>query len=140
MSININTALRNALLDGVLNTHTGNIFDGGTAVLELWTTAYSASSAGGALTGTMLCSIALPAAAFGAAATGAAALSAAISAAAGATGTAATARLRDATSTHVLDGNVTATGGGGFLELSSTAITSGGTVTVNSLSLTMPAA
>jgi hypothetical protein len=40
--------------------------------------------------------------------------------------------------THVVDGSVTATGGGGDLQLNSTSITAGGTVSVTSFTITAP--
>ncbi|HEY1177711.1 MAG TPA: hypothetical protein VGF17_16270 [Phytomonospora sp.] len=48
-------------------------------------------------------------------------------------------RMADSDGNTVLDGDVTATGGGGFMQLSNTTLTSGAPVDVTSLQLTMPA-
>lgn len=47
--------------------------------------------------------------------------------------------LQDRDNTEVLEGSVTATGGGGDLELSSVTISGGDTVSVSSLTVTVPA-
>lgn len=57
---------------------------------------------------------------------------------ANATGTASFYRLVDSTGTVIVQGSVTATGGGGDLTLNSVAIQSGAAVTVTSFTLTMP--
>lgn len=57
---------------------------------------------------------------------------------ANATGTAAFYRLVDSNGTTIVQGSVTATGGGGDLQLNSVAIQSGAAVTVTSFTLTMP--
>jgi len=77
--------------------------------------------------------------AFGAAATGVATASA-ISDDTNATGgTVANFILQDRDNTEVLRGSVSATGGGGDIELSSLAVGAGDTVSVSSLTVTMPA-
>lgn len=55
------------------------------------------------------------------------------------TGTAAVFYLSQADSTEVLSGTVTATGGGGDMEVNTTSITAGGTVILNSWTITCPA-
>lgn len=56
------------------------------------------------------------------------------------TGTAAFMRIVDRDATEIFKGTVTATGGGGDIELDSTSIVSGGTVTITATStVTMPA-
>lgn len=52
------------------------------------------------------------------------------------TGTAANFRLQDRNGTEVLRGTVTATGGGGDIQLSSTSITAGDTVSITSMTYT----
>lgn len=54
------------------------------------------------------------------------------------TGTASWFRIQSSGANHVFDGSVTATGGGGDLQLNSTSITSGGTVSVTSATITAP--
>jgi hypothetical protein len=54
------------------------------------------------------------------------------------TGTAATFYIFDSDSNEVLNGSVTATGGGGDIELSSTSITTGDNVAISSLTFTLP--
>jgi hypothetical protein len=58
---------------------------------------------------------------------------------AAATGTAGWARFADSNGVTVMDGDVTATGGGGTVTLSSTSLTSGSPVDVTSITVTAPA-
>jgi hypothetical protein len=55
---------------------------------------------------------------------------------ANATGTATWFRIVDSTGAFVMDGSVTATGGGGDLELNTTSIVAGGTVSITSATIT----
>lgn len=129
MANTTNSTFRNAILDGVDAT-----FNSGT--LEIRTGA--APGAGNAASGTVLATITLPADAFAAASGGTKAKSGTWQdAAADATGTAAHYRLTGGSS--VIEGTVTVTGGGGDLELDSTSIVSGGTVTVTSFTLALAA-
>ena len=142
MTMRISPTLVRGILDGVVNSGAGGSFDSGT--LEIRTGAQP-TSAEDAETGTLLVSITLPADAFAAAAT----LSAAKSgtwqdASADGTGTAGWFRIRasgDAggasTTTRRIDGAVTATGGGGQLELDNTSIATAQQVTINTASLSM---
>ena len=57
-------------------------------------------------------------------------------ASADATGTATWARIVDSTNAFVLDCSVSATGGGGDIQLNSTSITAGGTVSITSATIT----
>lgn len=57
---------------------------------------------------------------------------------ANATGTAAWFRASDGDGTAIIDGDVTATGGGGDMEINSTSISSGATVSVTGWNVTMP--
>lgn len=93
-----------------------------------------------AASGTLLVEIELDDPAWGAAASGSAALAGTpVSNTAAATGTAGWFRVLDGDDTTVFDGAVTATGGGGELELDNTSITAAQTVHVNSLAASMPA-
>ena len=57
---------------------------------------------------------------------------------ANATGTASWFRVFDSDGNAIIDGDVTATGGGGDLELNSTSISAGATVSISSWTVTMP--
>lgn len=55
-----------------------------------------------------------------------------------ATGTAAWVRIADSAGTVVMDLDVTATGGGGYVQMASTSITAGGPIAFNSFTITLP--
>lgn len=55
-----------------------------------------------------------------------------------ATGTAAWVRIADSAGTVVMDLDVTATGGGGYVQMASTSITAGGPIAFSSFTITMP--
>ena len=93
-----------------------------------------------AITGTLLATVTLIDPAFGNAATGVATLADPASVTAAATGTATHFRAADSTGAAVMDGDVTATGGGGDLELATTSITSGLSVDITGGTVTVPAA
>lgn len=57
-----------------------------------------------------------------------------------ATGTAGYFRVLDSDSNAIIDGDITATGGGGAMTLDSTSIVAGGTINVTSWTVTMPIA
>jgi len=136
MATRLPTGSQNAAVDAV----TGRV-DAGTAAgkLRIYTGAQPAS-ANDAPTGTLLVEITLSDPAFGAAANGqAAAAGMPKSANAVASGTAGWFRIVDSNGNTVLDGAVTATGGGGELELDNTNIASGQQVTINSLTVSIPA-
>ena len=126
----ISTALRNVIANAIGNAGAGVNFDSG--VLEIRSGA--APGANAADGGTLLASITLPADAFGAAA-------------AGATGTAGHFRIKQSgdtggatgSSDERIEGSVTATSGGGDLELDSVSITAAQTVTIDTFTVTMPA-
>jgi hypothetical protein len=93
-----------------------------------------------AATGTLLGTLPLSATAFGTWAAGSATANAITQdASADATGTAGYFRALDSGSGAVIDGTVTATGGGGDLELNSVSITSGGTIDITSWVINHPA-
>jgi hypothetical protein len=130
LATRISTATRTALLDTGIDT----IWDGGTAVLEIRTGTQPAAATDAA-SGTLLVSITLPSDAFGAPASGQMAKSGTWQGTAVATGTAGWFRIRDAADTAGrIDGAV-----GAELTLDNTSISSGGTVTINTATVTMPA-
>lgn len=127
MAITINTTLKNTLLDGI-----DSVFNGGTLTIHTG----SAPGANNAASGTVLATITLPADAFAAASSGTKALSGTWQdASADATGTAEHFRLVNSGSTQVLEGTVTATGGGGDMTLDNTSIAAGQQVTITSFTL-----
>ena len=124
MAITTNSTLKNTILDGF-----DTAFNSGT--LEIRTG--SAPGAGNTATGTVLATITLPADAFAAASGGTKAKTGTWSdSSADATGTAAHFRMTGGS--NIIEGTVTATGGGGDMELDSVSITSGQVVTITSLS------
>lgn len=142
MAVRINTAARNALANAV-----ATLVDAGSGAgrLRVYTGAQPAGP-GTAASGTLLLEINLNDPSFGAAASGVitAAQSPALSGTCVGTGTAGWFRLLDSTEAGstglgVLDGSVSATGGGGDMQLSTTALSTGLAVSVTSLTVTMPA-
>jgi hypothetical protein len=142
-AIKINTAARNAMA-----TALAALVDGGSGpgVLRIYSGAQPASPATSP-SGTLLAEVTLNDPAFGSPATGVITLSvspALSDASANNSGTAGYARICDSTEAAgtglgVVDGAVTATGGGGFVELSSTSVTSGNPVNITSGTITVPA-
>jgi hypothetical protein len=127
-----------------LNTGQKGVFNT-TGVIKLYTG--TAPGANNAITGTLLCTLAFSATAF-ASASGRAMSAAAIASDsnAAASGTAGYFRCKlsgdadTATASLVrLEGTVTATGGGGDLQLNNTTIAAGGTVSISSFTYTHPA-
>lgn len=143
MTIKISTAARSALADAV-----AALIDGGSGagVLRIYTGAQPAGP-DSAATGTLLAECTLNDPSFGAASSGTITLdvSPAVSdSSANNSGTAGWFRLLTSTEAAgtglgVVDGSVGAAASGADLILSTTTITSGGTVTINSGTLTMPA-
>ncbi len=136
MATRISTAARNAAASAI-----AGLLDGGPAAgtIKVYTGAQPAS-ANDAESGTLLATFVLSDPAFGAASSGVAALAGTpLSATGAANGTAGWFRAEDSTGANVLDGSVTATGGGGDLELSTTTISIGLTVELTSGTVTMPA-
>lgn len=107
------------------------------ATLKMYTGAQPA--AGGAASGTLLVTMTLPADAMAAASGGTAAKIGTWAGTAVATGTAAWFRVESAAGVRWYDGAVTATGAGGEIELTSTSITTGQTVSIATFSITQPA-
>ncbi len=88
--------------------------------------------------GTLLATVTFQDPAFGSPTAGSAAVSDPAAVTAVATGTAGWCRIADSTGAAVMDGTVTATGGGGDLTLASTSISSGQTIDITGGSIVMP--
>lgn len=144
MAFRISTGVRNTRQDSAFNTAAGQNFDSG--VLEFRTGAQPAL-ADDAPTGTLLVSMTLPADAFGASAAGAVAKAGTWEdPSADAGGTAGWFRLKavgdgglSSAVDRRMDGNITATGGGGNLELDNVVIGAGQQVTQTTFTVTQPA-
>ena len=131
MAVQLSVAVRNARLDAIESTI------GTAAVLKIRTGA-APSDVATADSGTVLASLTLPSDWLAAASSGSKAKSGTWQdTSADATGTAAHFRIyaSDGTTCH-MQGSVTATGGGGDLQLDNTSIASGQSVTISSFSLT----
>lgn len=131
MSVQLSTAIRNAMLDAIET-------QGGTsAVLKIRTGAAPANCAT-ADSGTVLATLSLPSDWMAAASSGAKAKSGTWSdSSADASGAAAHWRLYASDGTTVLaQGTVTATGGGGDMTVDSTTFTAGQSFTINTFTLT----
>lgn len=138
MTTRISNAAAAAAVDAVVD-----LIDGGPSAgyVEIRTGAQPASvgtAASGTLLGTLTCSDP----AFGAAtsANPAVATAAAITSdtTADATGTAGWFRAYTSAGTAVIDGSITASGGGGDLQLDSTSIVAGGTIAVSAWTISLP--
>lgn len=131
MALQLSVAVRNARLDAFEST------TGTSAILEIRTNAQPANCAA-ADAGTLLASMTLPSDWMAAAASGAKALAGTWQdTSANATGTAAHFRIKDSGgSTCHMQGSVTATGGGGDIELDNVSIASGQQVTITAFTLT----
>lgn len=142
MATRLSTAARNAAADAVVDLVDGG---SGAGVIRIYTGTQPAGP-GTTATGTLLAEFTLSDPAFGAAGTGVATLdvSPALTDTGIADGTAGWFRILDsteaaATGLGVLDGSVTASGGGGELELNTVSISTGVTVEIVSGTVTMPA-
>jgi hypothetical protein len=129
------TAARNAAADAVVD-----LFDAGAGAgtVKIYTGSQP-TTANDTETGTLLATITLIDPAFGAASTGVATGSDPVSVNASATGTAGWWRGEDSTGANIMDGDCTATGGGGSMTLSTTSLVSGSPVDITSFTVTMPA-
>lgn len=135
MAIRLPTASRNAAADAVVD----RTDSGGAGSIEIRTGSQPAS-ANDAATGTLLVAIPLAATAFGSASNGTASLAGVpLSGTAVADGTAGWFRMLNGSGQTVLDGSVSTPGGGGDLQLATTTITTGLTVTITTGTVTMPA-
>lgn len=143
MGLRLNTAARNAACDAIVD-----LIDGGSGagVLRIYSGAQPAGP-GTAASGTLLAEFTLSDPAFSSAVAGVATLDitpAVQDASANNTGTAGYFRLLDsteaaATGLGVVDGTVTATGGGGDITLNTVSITASALVDITSGTITMPA-
>jgi hypothetical protein len=135
MTTRISVAGATASVDALVG-----LLDGGAAAgyIEIRTGAQPASVATAA-SGTLLGTLALSDPAFGAAAAGSADANAITGdSSADATGTAGWFRAYDSNDVAVIDGSITATGGGGDLELDDVSIVAGGTINVTGWTVSQP--
>lgn len=129
MAIQLSTTVRNARLDTIETTIST------APILEIRTGAQPANCAA-ADSGTVLATMTLPSDWMAAASSGAKALSGSWNdASADATGTAAHFRIKQGATCH-MQGSVTATSGGGDIELNNVSIASGQSVTITAFTLT----
>lgn len=132
------TAVRNSMCDAMVDSVDAG---SGAGTLKIYTGSKPATP-GDAATGTLLCTFPLSDPAFGAAASGTATLDitpAVEDTSADATGTAGYARFADSDAGGKFDCSVTATGGGGEVQLNTTSIVAGAVVTVTACTVTQPA-
>lgn len=139
MATRISTASRNAAADAI-----AALVDAGVAAapgfIEVREGAQPATPQDAA-TGTLLGTLTLSDPAFGAAANGVVTANAiADDTNADASGTAGWFRAYDSDAVAVIDGSITGVGGGGDLELDDTNIVTGGVISVDSWTMTMPGA
>lgn len=135
MTVRLSTATRNALVAAVAAAVDAGSGPGTAKVY----TGTAPANGDAAETGTLLVTVTLGDPAFGAPSNGVITATDPAAATAVANGTAGWFRLEDSTGANVYDGDVTQTGGGGDMQLATTAITSGLSVDITSLTVTMPA-
>lgn len=136
MAVNLSVATRNAMADIVVARLD---LDAGPASIALRTGA--SPGADNAATGTLLATLAFNDPSFAAAALGVATMdnTPVLSAVGVAAGTAGYFRMTDNSGDVVMDGTITATGGGGDLELNTTTISVGLAVEITAGTITQPA-
>lgn len=136
MAVNLSVATRNAMADIVVARLD---LDAGPASIQLRTGA--SPGADNAATGTLLATLAFNDPSFAAAALGVATMdnTPVLSAVGVAAGTAGYFRMTDNSGDVVMDGTITATGGGGDLELNTTTISVGLAVEITAGTITQPA-
>lgn len=137
MATRISTAARNAAAGAIaLLADAG----AGAGTIKVYTGSQVATG-DTAEAGTLLATFTLADPAFGSPSSGVCTLASTPRSTTGAAdGTAGWFRVEDSTGANVFDGSVTATGGGGQLELNTTTISTGVSVSITSGSITMPAA
>lgn len=135
MALRLATAARNAAADAVVDLIDAGA---GAGTVKIYTGSQPATG-DTAESGTLLATIAYADPAFGSAASGTATATDPAAVNASATGTAGWFRVEDSTGANVFDGDVTATGGGGVMTLSTTSLVSGSPVDITSFTVTMPA-
>lgn len=128
------TRIADATRNAIANAVTGLVGATGTAKIYTGTQPATPDTAA---SGTLLATVALGA--WGSASSGTATGADPASVNAVATGTAGWVRVASSGGAAVFDGDVTATGGGGTMTLSSTSLTSGNPVDVTSVTVTAPA-
>lgn len=133
MPLRLSDSVRNAKVDAAVDT----LDVGGAGTIKIYTGSQPATPATAA-SGTLLATITLPNPAFGSASGGSATLNDPASVNAVASGTAGWARFSDGAGTARWDGDVTATGGGGVVTLSSTSLTSGAPVDITGGTYSQP--
>jgi len=132
MATRLSTAARNAAADAI-----AALADDGSIEIR---SGSQPASAQDTASGDLLATITLADPAFGSATSGVATLADTPLTATGAdAGTAGYFRMKDGSGATVMDGSVTATGGGGQLELNTTTISVGVTISITSGTITMPA-
>jgi hypothetical protein len=115
--ITSNTAFKNAILDATPDINT--MFDAGSLTIRTG----AGAGAGNSATGTVLATFTIGAAQWNAASSGARTITATLTdSSADNTGVAGHFRLASSTGTYVLEGDATAVGGGGAMELITTSI------------------
>jgi hypothetical protein len=129
----LGTTGRNGSVNGVVDA----LDVGGGGFLDIYTGAPPANPQT-APSGTLLVSMPLSNPAAGNSSGGTATFNTIADAIAAATGAAGWFRLRDAAGTSIVDGTVTATGGGGDITFNTVAFIAGGTVSMTSLAATCP--
>ncbi len=137
MTLRLSTAARNTKVAALTS-----LVDAGSGAgkLRIYTGGQPSGGPADAATGTLLVEIALNDPAFDAPSNGSAAadVSPTPTGTASNTGTAGWARLLDSNNTAILDGSVTASGGGGDFIINATAVTSGSAVNLLSCTYTQP--
>jgi hypothetical protein len=130
--ITSNTAFKDALLDG--SDDLNSMFDAGTITIRTGT----APGAGNAATGTVLATFTVGAAQWNAASSGSRTITATLTdASADNNGVAGHFRLASSTGTYVLEGDATAIGGGGAMELITTTIIAGQPIDLTAFTFTL---
>ena len=137
MAWSLATAVNNARRNSALSTVTSAI-DAGTGAGTIQIRTGTSPGPNTAATGTLLATVTLGDPAFGSVASQSATLNDPAAVTAVASGTAGYCRVLDSDATVVMDGTVTATGGGGDLTLASTSISSGQSVDITGGTLTQP--
>lgn len=134
--ISVATAARNAMVDAVVALIDA---DAGAGTVKIYDGTRPTNANTAVTTQTLLATVDLATTSFGASSSGTATATDPASVNAVASGTATWFRCADNTGDVVFDGDVTATGGGGTMTLSTTAITSGSPVDITAFTITAPA-
>lgn len=135
MGIRLSTAARNAAADAVVDLIDGGA---GAGTVKIYTGAQPATGNDEG-SGTLLATVSFADPAFSAASTGVASATDPASVSIVATGTAASFVVEDSTGANVFNGTVTATGGGGDMQLGTVALSSGANLDITSFTYTHPA-